>query len=505
MVALRGRAAAALSLAAPVRFALHDKRKDRHDHHHHHHDRDHDIDFKVRVFSGLFDDTSNQREIQMSYRSIMLAAALCALPSASFAHDRDDDDNDKRSINVQLGPRPFYLVERMSPGPLKERLKKCTSGPFKKSDFSIGHRGATQQFPEHTKESYQAAAIMGAGIVECDVTFTSDGHLVCRHAENDLHTTTNILVSPLAKTCIRPFTPASVDASGKPVPASAECRSSALTLEEFRSLKGKMDTFNPAAKTAQEFLGGTAPWRTDLYNTAVTVPPTGATLVTLRESIRQNKRNGVKHTPELKSGDAATIAKVFGSQEKYAQELADVLQDEGVDPDDAWPQSFNANDVLYWVARTRYGKQAVFLVDYDTVNDNILLFDTNGKQLVNRADQLAFLAELRKRRVNVIAPAMPALLAVSGGRVVPSQLARDLKDLGFKIITWTFERSDLRQGSLASRAGFYWDFDPTASVIKTDGDMYKALDVLAREVKILGIFSDWPATVTYYANCMGLE
>jgi glycerophosphoryl diester phosphodiesterase len=29
--------------------------------------------------------------------------------------------------------------------------------------------------------------------------------------------------------------------------------------------------------------------------------------------------------------------------------------------------------------------------------------------------------------------------------------------------------------------------------------------VQAREVKILGIFSDWPATVTYYANCMGLK
>ena len=34
--------------------------------------------------------------------------------------------------------------------------------------------------------------------------------------------------------------------------------------------------------------------------------------------------------------------------------------------------------------------------------------------------------------------------------------------------------------------------------------MYKALDVLATQVGILGIFSDWPATVTYYANCMGL-
>lgn len=439
----------------------------------------------------------------MTHRSFVLAAALCALAGASFANDRDD--HRERPTNVQLGPRPFYLVDRMTPGPLKERLQKCEAGPFRKSDFSIGHRGAPQLFPEHTRESYEAAAVMGAGIVECDVTFTKDGQLVCRHAENDLHTTTNILVTPLASTCIKPFTPASVDASGKPVPASAECRASALSLQEFRSLKGKMDTSNPAAKSAQEFLGGTAPWRTDLYNVVVAQPADGATLVTLRESIRLNKRNGVKHTPELKGGDAATIARVFGSQEKYAQALIDVLEEEGVDPDDAWQQSFNVNDVLYWVARTRYGKQAVFLVDYNDATNNILLFDTNGKQLVNRADQLAFFAELRKRGVKIIAPAMPALLAVNDGRVVPSQLARDLKGMGFDLITWTFERSDLRQGSLASRAGFYWDFDPTASVIKTDGDMYKALDVLAREVSILGIFSDWPATVTYYANCMGLK
>jgi glycerophosphoryl diester phosphodiesterase len=430
--------------------------------------------------------------------------AAAAVPAPAFA---DDDDRDHRGrAGVQLGPRPFYLVERMSPGPLKERLQKCESGPFRKSDFSIGHRGAALQFPEHTRESYEAAAVMGAGIVECDVTFTRDGQLVCRHAENDLHTTTNILVTPLAKTCIRPFTPATFDANGKLVtPASAECRASALTLQEFRSLKGKMDTFNPAARTPQEFLGGTASWRTDLYNVVVAQPGDGATLVTLRESIRQNKRNGVKHTPELKGGDAATIAQVFGSQERYAQELIDVLEEEGVDPDDAWQQSFNVNDVLYWIARTRYGRQAVYLVDYDTVNDRPIVFDTANQPITDPAAQLKFFAELRKRGVRVIAPAMPALLAVDGNRVVPSKLARALQAMGYDIITWTFERSDLRQGALASRAGFYWDFDPTASVIKTDGDMYKALDVLAREVKILGIFSDWPATVTYYANCMGLK
>jgi glycerophosphoryl diester phosphodiesterase len=38
-----------------------------------------------------------------------------------------------------------------------------------------------------------------------------------------------------------------------------------------------------------------------------------------------------------------------------------------------------------------------------------------------------------------------------------------------------------------------------------DGDILVTLDVLARQVGILGIFSDWAATVTYYANCMGLK
>jgi glycerophosphoryl diester phosphodiesterase len=42
-------------------------------------------------------------------------------------------------------------------------------------------------------------------------------------------------------------------------------------------------------------------------------------------------------------------------------------------------------------------------------------------------------------------------------------------------------------------------------VIKKPGDLLKVLDVLARDVGILGIFSDWPGTVTYYANCVGLK
>ena len=71
----------------------------------------------------------------------------------------------------QVGPRPFYLVDKMKDGPLKQQLSQCT-GPFRKTDFSIGHRGAALEFPEHARESYLAAARMGAGIIECDVTFT---------------------------------------------------------------------------------------------------------------------------------------------------------------------------------------------------------------------------------------------------------------------------------------------------------------------------------------------
>ena len=91
----------------------------------------------------------------------------------------------------------------------------------------------------------------------------------------------------------------------------------------------------------------------------------------------------------------------------------------------------------------------------------------------------------------------------ANNRIVPSQYAKDIKSTGFDIITWSFERADLRNGGAG--AGFYYYFDPTSRALKKDSDMYQALDTLAQQVKIRGIFSDWPATVTYYANCMGLD
>ena len=175
---------------------------------------------------------------------------------------------------ISTGPRPLYLVDQMAPGPLKDKLLSCAGDPVRRTDFSIGHRGAPMQFPEHTVESYKAAARMGAGIIECDVTFTSDKHLVCRHAQNDLHTTTNILATDLAKSCTKGFTPAIGDAK-----ASAECRTSDITLTEFQTLTGKMDAANTSALTVSEYMDATSGWRTDLY------AADGGKLMTHAESI----------------------------------------------------------------------------------------------------------------------------------------------------------------------------------------------------------------------------
>ena len=67
-----------------------------------------------------------------------------------------------------------------------------------------------------------------------------------------------------------------------------------------------------------------------------------------------------------------------------------------------------------------------------------------------------------------------------------------------EIVGWSFERS----GWLNKGGDYYYQY--VSSVINNDGDMYTVLDVLAQKVKIRAMFSDWPATVTYYASCFGL-
>jgi glycerophosphoryl diester phosphodiesterase len=90
-------------------------------------------------------------------------------------------------------------------------------------------------------------------------------------------------------------------------------------------------------------------------------------VVTFRESIAINRKGGVKHTPELKGASHQDrVNAVFGSQEGYAQVLIDELVAAGVEPRNVWAQSFNLDDVLYWVKHApAFGRQAVYLDSID--------------------------------------------------------------------------------------------------------------------------------------------
>ncbi|MFN3145929.1 MAG: glycerophosphodiester phosphodiesterase family protein [Paracoccaceae bacterium] len=397
---------------------------------------------------------------------LLCTAAVLAAPVLHAAPDQ-----------VDYGPRPLHLVEQMTDSPLKDKLLSCAGQTPAVSKFSIGHRGAPLLFPEHTVQSNVAAARMGAGILECDVTFTKDKELVCRHAQNDLHTTTTILAGDLADTCVTPFAPASGD-----TPARAECRTSEITLAEFKTLTPKMDAANRNATTVEEYLDGTAGWRTDLF-------VDGAEIMTHAESIALFDSLGADFTPELKTPSVDMPFDGF-SQQDYAQKLIDEYKAAGIAPSRVWPQSFNEEDVLYWIENEpEFGAQAVYLVDH---------YDIEGFDHMNPATWPKPMSAYAEAGINYIAPPTWILLTVEGGEIVPSRWAEEAKAAGLNIITWTLERS----GPLANGGGWY--FQSVAEVTDNDGVYFEMLDALAQDVGVVGVFSDWPATVTYYANCMGL-
>ena len=397
---------------------------------------------------------------------LAIAAALAWLTAA---HAQPVD------TSVVLGSRPAFLVADLPAGDLKSRLEACLAEPPRRTAFSIGHRGAGLVFPEHTLEAYEAAYRMGAGMIECDVTFTKDRELVCRHAQNDLATTTDILLTPLASTCIVPFKPARLDAKGRVRRAArAECRTSELTLAEWKSLHGKIDEFDPAAQTVEQFVAPPRPPRPDLGERVER-----GTLMTHAESIELFKRLGVRMIPELKKPN------VWGgfTPERFAQRLIDEYRAAGVPPSNVFPQSFERRDVDYWIQHEpEFGKQALLL-------DNVVFAPRSRR-----------LRSYKAHGINIWAPALPGLLRRDGeGQIVPSRAARAARAAGLDIVTWTLERS----GNLAApHKGFY--YRKFGSAITREGDVMRVIDALAQDVGVRGIFSDWPATVSSYAGCAGL-
>jgi glycerophosphoryl diester phosphodiesterase len=416
--------------------------------------------------------------------AVLLANGVAALP---WSHTPLVQQEPETDYYISFGPRPFYIINNMTDGPLKSKLQSCENGPFQITDWSIGHRGGgTLQFPEETVESVMAGAKMGAGILECDVSFTGDLGLVCRHSLCDLHTTTNILLHPdLAAKCTTPFTPANETSD-----ANALCCTSDITTEEFTTLCGKQDGFNASATTVEDYQYGTPTWRTELYDTCGTVM-TLDSYIDLVDSL-PGFRN---FTPELKTPPADVPMPFNGyTQEQFARDMIEAFIKKGIDADRVWPQSFNPPDIYQWIAEyPAFGKQAVFL-------------DEDGDDAPG-ADYLADVArlpELKAKGVNIISPPFPYLLTygdATNTTIVPSSYATAAKAAGLDIIAWSFDRS----GPLADvKAGEDYYYFTIADATYYDGQLYEILDILANQIGVVGMFSDWSATVSYFANCFDL-
>ena len=385
---------------------------------------------------------------------------------------------------AQLGPRPFYLVDSLKPGPLKDRLAACgLDRTYSPKNFSISHRGAPLMFPEHTREGILAAHRMGAGIIECDVAFTKDRQLVCRHSQCDLHTTTDILARPaLAAKCTKGFAPAD-PATGRK--ASATCCTSDLTLAEFKALNGKMDAADPEATTLAGYMNATPRWRTDLYATT-------GTLMSHKEYIALVKSLGRKFTPELKAPQVAMPFEGTYTQDMYAQQLIDEYKQAGIPASDVYAQSFQLRDILYWLERDpEFGRQAIFLDDRDERDRGT--FDPEKPETWKPG-----MPDLAARGVKILAPPLWMLVRPGpDGTIEPSTYAREAKKAGLGLIAWSLERS----GPLKGGGGYF--YQSIKPVVTGDGDTLALLDVLHTQIGVMGVFSDWPATTTFYANCVG--
>ena len=195
----------------------------------------------------------------------------------------------------------------------------------------------------------------------------------------------------------------------------------------------------------------------------------------------------LKFTPELKTPQVPMPFDGY-TQQQFAQDMIDAYKARGIEPSRVWPQSFLPADIYYWIEHEpEFGAQAVYL-------------DERVDTPAGYTTAVASLPSLAARGVKIVAPAFFALTKVdnSTGGIVPSEYALAAQRAGLQIITWSFERS----GWLNKGGDYYYQY--VKPVINNDGDMYTVLDVLVQQVGITHMFTDWPATLTYYASCFGL-
>lgn len=88
---------------------------------------------------------------------VKFAALTLFLVATVQARNLKGKSTKAKKYPVQLGPRPYFMVNSMKDSELKDKLSKCAEKKmdFKPSDWSIGHRGACMQVGVYILYCYQ--------------------------------------------------------------------------------------------------------------------------------------------------------------------------------------------------------------------------------------------------------------------------------------------------------------------------------------------------------------
>jgi len=193
-------------------------------------------------------------------------------------------------------------------------------------------------------------------------------------------------------------------------------------------------------------------------------------------------------TPELKVPQVPMPYEGDYSQKRFATQMLNEYKQAGIDPARVFPQSFSLEDLHQWIQdEPEFAKQAVYLDG----RYRDMAFDINDAK-----SWLPTMDSLKADGIRYLASPIWMLLDLNTqGEIKPSQYALLATEAGLKLIAWTVERSGL------ITTGSNWYYQTIQSAISNEGDVLSVIDVLVKEVGGVGIFSDWPATTTYYLHC----
>ncbi len=320
----------------------------------------------------------------------IFVASIAWIESTAFlkTHRPDPTLFEKAPNVISLGPTPYFILSQLlsdvtrdeneidSSMELKNMLNKCAkeNNIFQASQLIASADGINNidhgrmPYPPHTLTSYEAALRMGAGMIQCPVTFSKDRKLVCRKEQCDLHYTTDVLTHPdqrLASKCSHPFIPS----DGFNRPAQVKCCTSDFTLEELQMLNCRCSGDVSARSTDVNVWGMTV---LDYLGTSPTC--VAAKIPSHEEYIKLVDSWGANFAPTQVPFIDSEDVHDYTQEMLSRQIMSTYVEGFDIDPARIFPISQSVKDLVLW--RKEFPLHSRNSIALDLINEDVTDMDS---------------------------------------------------------------------------------------------------------------------------------